>query len=105
MRFQVPLNKMDWRETPLYPGDFIYIYAGSGGTFEHMLVVNRVDADGRAYAVTNHKTSDGYIIEEVLLYNPTNPDEGIFQAWTARHNSKNGSTGFMGFEVWRLRKH
>jgi hypothetical protein len=105
IRFRIPLNKMDWRETPLYPGDFIYIYAGSGGTFEHMLVVNRVDADGRAYAVTNHKTSDGYIISEVLLYNPTNPDEGMFPVWTARRNAENGSTGFAGFELWRLRKH
>ena len=104
IRFQIPLNKMDWRESPLYPGDFIYIYAGSGGNFEHMLVVNRVDADGRAYAVTNHKTSDGFIISEVLLYNPTDPDVGMFSVWTARPNAENGSTGFAGFELWRLRE-
>jgi hypothetical protein len=103
IRFRVPLNKMDWREFPLYPGDFIYFYAGSGGNFEHMLVVNRVDVDGRAYAVTNHKTSDGFIISEVLLYNPTNPDVGMFPVWTARPNAENGSTGFGGFELWRLR--
>jgi len=101
--FQVKLNKVDWSETPLYPGDFIYIYAGTGGNFEHMLVVNRVDAEGRAYAVTNHKTPNGFIISEVLLYHPGNPDVGIFQVWTARPNAELGSTGFAGFEVWRIR--
>jgi hypothetical protein len=103
IRFRIPLNKMDWRENPLYPGDFIYIYAGSGGTFEHMLVVNRVDEDGRVYAVTNYQTPNGFIISEVLLYNPIDPDVGMFSAWTARRNAKNGSTGFAGFELWRLR--
>jgi hypothetical protein len=103
VRFQVPLNNVDWHENPLYPGDFIYIYAGWGGTFEHMLVVNRVDSDGRAYAVTNHETPDGYIISEVLLYDPDDPSVGIFPAWTARPNAESGSTGFAGYELWRLR--
>ena len=101
LRFQIPLNKMDWHESPLYPGDFIYIYAGSGGNFEHMLMVNRVDSDGRAYAVTNHKTPSGFIISEVLLYDPDNPDVGMFPVWTARPNAENGSTGFAGFELWQ----
>jgi len=104
VRFQVPLNEMDWRETPLYPGDFIYIYAGPGGNFEHMLVVNRVDADGRAYAVNNYNTPNGYIISETLLYDPANPDAGMFPTWTSRPNAKIGSTGFSGFELWRLRE-
>jgi hypothetical protein len=104
IRFKVPLNKMDWRKTPLYPGDFIYIYAGPGGNFEHMLVVNRVDADRRAYAVTNYKTENGFIISEVLLYDPSDSYVGIFSVWTARLNEKNGSTGFAGFELWRLRE-
>ena len=103
-RFQVPLNKMDWSKTPLYPGDFIYIYAGPGGNFEHMLVVNRVDADGRAYAVTNYRTDNGFFISEVLLYDPSEPHEGMFSVWTARPYAKNGSTGFAGFELWRLRE-
>lgn len=101
--YKVKLNKVDWNETPLYPGDFLYIYAGTGGNFEHMLVVNRVDSDGRAYAVTNHKTPKGFIISEVLLYNPSNPNVGMFPVWTARPNAETGSTGFAGFEVWRLR--
>lgn len=102
-RYKVKLNKVDWNETPLYPGDFVYIYAGTGGTFEHMLVVNRVDSDGRAYAVTNHKTLHGFIISEVLLYDPDDPNMGMFSVWTARPNAKMGSTGFDGYELWRLR--
>jgi hypothetical protein len=102
-RYKVKLNKVDWNETPLYPGDFIYIYAGTGGNFEHMLVVNRVDSNGRAYAVTNHKTPDGFIISEVLLYDPSSPDTGLFPVWAARPNAESGSTGFAGFEIWRSR--
>lgn len=102
-RYKVKLNKVDWNQTPLYPGDFVYIYAGTGGNFEHMLVVNRVDSDGRAYAVTNHKTDNGFIISEVLLYNPANPNAGMFPIWTMRPNAETGSTGFAGYEIWRLR--
>jgi len=102
-RYKIKLNKVDWNEIPLQPGDFIYIYAGTGGNFEHMLVVNRVDADGRAYAVTNHKTDNGFIISEVLLYNPSDPYVGMFPVWTFRPNAESGSTGFAGFELWRMR--
>jgi hypothetical protein len=102
-RYKVKLNKVDWNETPLYPGDFVYIYAGTGGTFEHMLVVNRVDSDGRAYAITNHKTLNGFIISEVLLYDPDDSSLGMVPVWTARPNAEMGSTGFDGYELWRLR--
>jgi hypothetical protein len=102
-RYKVKLNKVDWHKNPLYPGDFVYIYAGTGGTFEHMLVVNRVDADGRAYAITNHLTSNGFIISEVLLYDPDDPNVGMFPVWTARPNAEMGSTGFDGYELRRLR--
>jgi hypothetical protein len=102
-RYKVKLNKVDWNKTPLYPSDFVYIYAGTGGTFEHMLVVNRVDSDGRAYAITNHKTPDGFIISEVLLYDPDDSSLGMFSVWTARPNAETGSTGFDGYELWRLR--
>jgi hypothetical protein len=103
IHYKVKLNKVDWDETPLQPGDFVYIYAGTGGNFEHMLVVNRVDANGRAYAVTNHKTENGFIISEVLLYNPSNSYVGMFPVWTARPNAETGSTGFAGFEIWRMK--
>jgi len=100
----VKLDEIDWNDFPLYPGDFLYIYAGSGGNFEHMLVVSRVDSQGRAYAVTNHNTENGFIISEVLLYHPDKSDVGMFPVWTARPNAELGSTGFGGFELWRMRK-
>jgi len=103
-RIHVKLDEFDWAENPLYPGDFVYIYAGSGGNFEHMLVVNRVDSHGRAYAVTNHNTEDGFIITEVLLYDLARSDLGMFSTWAVWPNAELGSTGFGGFEVWRLRE-
>jgi hypothetical protein len=103
VRFKNPLNKFDWETYPLQPGDFLYIDRGTGGNFDHMLVVNRVDSQGRAYAVTNFGTEAGYIIDEVMLYDPFDPDVGIFHTWTEKQFAKLGSTGFGGFEVWRLR--
>ncbi len=101
-RFTAPLNEMDWNAFPLKPGDFIYLYAGLGGNFEHMLTVNRVDETGRAYSVTNHATPEGFVIDEVMLYDPAQPGIGKFYDWTARRYSDFGSTGFGGFELWRL---
>ena len=103
-RFSTPLQQMDWESFPLKAGDFLYLYAGPGGTFEHMLVVNRVDDEGRAYSVTNHATPDGFVIDEVLLYDPTHPGNGKFYEWTDRRNNKLGTTGLGGFELWRLSK-
>jgi hypothetical protein len=101
-RYKVKINQFDWKANPLLPGDFIYIYSGSEGNFEHMLVVNRVDSQGRAYSVTNYNTEQGFVIDEVMLYDPSDPAPGIFAQWTARPRAKLGSTGFAGFEVWRL---
>ena len=101
---EVPLNQMDWHATPLHPADFLYLYAGKGGSFEHMLVVTRVDAVGRAFAVTNHKTAQGFVVDEVLLYDPADPQVGIFAKWTSSPMDEFGSTGFGGFELWRLRQ-
>ena len=103
LRTSVPLNKFDWNAFPLQPGDFLYIYAGPGGNFEHMLVVNRVDGKQRAYAVTNYATPDGFVITEVLLYDSNDKNLGIFHTWTKQNNAMLGSTVFGGFEVWRLR--
>ncbi len=101
-RYKVKLNQVDWSAQPLMPGDFLYIYAGEQGNFEHMLVVTRVDAAGRAYSVTNYNTEQGFIINEVLLYDPSDPTAGIFVQWTKRKDQLLGSTGFAGFEVWRF---
>lgn len=99
-----PLNKIDWTEFPLMPGDFLYLFSGSRGNFEHMLVVTRVDENGRAYTVTNYKTEEGFVITEALLYDPNDPGEGLFYEWTAREKALLGSTGFEGFQLWRLRE-
>ncbi len=101
-RYKVRIDQFDWNTNPLMPGDFVYIYSGTGGNFEHMLVVNRVDAQGRAYSVTNYNTEQGFIISEVLLYDPADPNAGIYSTWTEKQFAKLGSTGFAGFEVWRL---
>jgi hypothetical protein len=100
-RHKIRLDQFDWKNYPLQPGDFLYIYRGPGGNFDHMLVVNRVDNLGRAYAVTNYGTPEGFIINEVMLYDPSNPAAGIFQTWTEHENAMLGSTGFDGFELWR----
>ncbi len=102
-RFKTPLNKFDWSTFYLQPGDFLYIYHGTGGNFDHMLVVNRVDVHLRAYAVTNFNTVNGFIMDEVMLYDPANPNAGIFHTWTETPFAILGATGFGGFEVWRRR--
>lgn len=103
IRFRTSLNKFDWQSFPLVPGDFLYIYSGTGGNFDHMLVVSRIDNSLRTYAVTNINTSDGFIIVEVMLYDPNDPTKGIFHSWTETQYAILGSTGFGGFEVWRLK--
>jgi hypothetical protein len=103
-RYKIRLNKVDWAVQPLLPGDFVYIYMGTEGNFEHMLVVNRVDTLGRAYSVTNYNTDQGFVINEVVLYDPNDPSAGIFAQWTKREKQLLGSTGFAGYEVWRLKE-
>jgi hypothetical protein len=92
----------DFTAFPLKAGDFLYLYAGDPGSFEHMLTVSRVDEAGRAYAVTNFDTPEGYVIEEVKLYDPEQPGIGKFYDWTNRKNSRYGLTGFGGFNLWRF---
>jgi len=98
-----PLNKVDWTAAPLQPGDFLFIWHGSWGNFDHMLVVNRVDGQGRAYAVTNFGTTEGYVIRETMLYDPQDAKAGIFHIWTRERDAILGSTGFGGYEIWRVR--
>lgn len=105
LRSKISLDRFDWVSFPLRAGDFLYLYSGSRGNFEHMLAVTRVDALGRAYTVTNHNTEElGFIITEELLYDPNNPGEGLFYQWTAREKAPLGATGFEGFQLWRLRE-
>ena len=105
LRSKIALDRFDWVSFPLRAGDFLYLYSGSRGNFEHMLAVTRVDDLGRAYTVTNHKTEElGFIITEELLYDPENPGVGLFYQWTAREKASLGATGFEGFQLWRLRE-
>jgi hypothetical protein len=103
-RYKVRIDQFDWNADPLMPGDFVYIYSGTGGNFEHMLVVNRVDNQGRAYSVTNYDTEQGFVIDEALLYDPADSNAGLFSRWTEKQFQKLGSTGYAGFEVWRLKE-
>ena len=102
--FDQPINSFDFKKFPLETGDFLYLYAGANG-FEHMLTVTRVDADGRAYSVTNYVTDQVYFphfaIQEVMLYDPAQPGVGKFYEWTDKKNYALGLTGLGGFEVWR----
>ncbi len=95
------IAKFDFKAYPLKVGDFLYLYAGPAGSFEHMLVVARLDELGRPYSVTNFQTEKGYKIDEVLLYDPDAPDRGQFGVWTDRRNYKLGLTGYGGFDVIR----
>jgi len=101
-QFSDALNRFDFKSFPLQPGDFLYLYAGNTLSYEHMLVVTRVDEAGRAYSVTNIKTNSGFNVQEVMLYNPNQPGAGQFYQWTDPRNIKVGLTGTGGFDVWRM---
>jgi hypothetical protein len=103
-RYKVRIDQFDWNTNPLASGDFVYIYSGTGGNFEHMLVVTRVDSKGRAYSVTNYDTEQGFVIDEALLYDLADSSAGLFSRWTEKQFQKLGSTGYAGFEVWRLKE-
>lgn len=98
---ELPINEVDFNTAPLYPGDFLYLFAGESGSFEHVIVVSRVDDTGRAYAVTNLNTPEGVIITEVMLYDPTRAGVGQFYKWTDRENRMIGRTGYGGYWLWR----
>ena len=104
--FDTPLAEFDFSAWPLQPADFLYTYAKDTG-FEHMFVVTEVDAEGRAYTVTNQYQSWGnpiwgsMLILRYLLYNPHSPGDGIiYNEWS---NSRLGQTGHNGFDVLRKR--
>jgi hypothetical protein len=100
----IPINQFSFEGFPLEPGDFVYLFAGMTGTFEHVIVVTRVDGNGRTFSVTNVNTEQGFIIQQVLLYDPNQPGEGMFYQWTDPDNIDLGLTGSGGFILWRRRK-
>lgn len=101
-RSEVSIRDFDFAEFPLYTGDFLYLYAGPKGTFEHILTVSRVDDLGRAYAITAETKNGNYLISELMLYDPANPGVGYFYDITNPDYSLTlGTTGFGGFQLWR----
>jgi hypothetical protein len=101
-QFSQCLCDFDFRAFPLRVGDLLYIRAGLYGSFDHVLVVTRVDAARRAYSTTNFNTPNGFVIQETMLYDPSYPGVGKLYDWTNRANYKLGLTGFGGFDLWRL---
>ncbi|OGN77110.1 MAG: hypothetical protein A2X27_02255 [Chloroflexi bacterium GWD2_49_16] len=97
-----PIDQIDYSQFPLKAGDLVYIYSGIQGDYSHVLVVTRIDSDGRAYTVTNNYTEAGFVVLEYLLYDPTVPGNGIFYTWPDPANRDLGLTGFGGMDIWRL---
>ena len=95
-----PIDQIDYSQYPLKAGDLVYIYSGFQGDYSHVLVVTRVDANGRAYSVTNNYTEAGFVVLEYLLYDPANPGIGIFYDWPNPANRGLGLTGFGGMDIW-----
>lgn len=101
-QFKTGTHQFDFNEFPLLPGDFLYLYAGINGTFEHIITVSRVDETGRAYTVSNLATENGFVIRELMLYDPDNPGVGQFYDWmNCDLNGWLGMTGDGGFDLWR----
>jgi hypothetical protein len=98
--FAQRVGTFDFKQFPLYPGDFLYLFGSPNGAFDHIMVVTRVDEEGRAYSVTNIRIGewpDGFgefVIKEVMLYDPNNPGIGQF----ADYNKLNW-TGFGWFVI------
>ena len=100
-RFTQSIERFDFSEWPLHPGDFVYTYSGHGA-FSHMFVVTEVDSDGRSYTVTNQEQPNGeYWIERVLLYDPLDPDAGVLRSTCENCGSWRRRTGLGGFDVLR----
>ncbi|MFZ6027986.1 MAG: hypothetical protein ACOYYS_09735 [Chloroflexota bacterium] len=101
--FDTQWDEVDYNAFPLLPGDFLYLYAGRSGTFDHMIVVTRVDEAGRAYTVSNINSKVGFVIRPMMLYDPTQPGVGQIYDWdNFAVSRKYGMTGSGGFELLRL---
>jgi hypothetical protein len=103
-RTSTPIDQFDFVESPLEPGDFLYLFGGLGGTFDHVITVTNVDEEGRAFSVTNVNSDEGFVIKEILLYDPNQPGVGMFYEWADPANIHLGLTGLGGFRLWRARE-
>jgi hypothetical protein len=90
----------DFGAKPLAPGDWMFLFTAGNG-FDHMLTVTKVDENGAAYTVTNIDRGDGFIISEELLYDPTQPGDGLFFELTDNARKNLGKTGTQGFLLVR----
>lgn len=81
----------------LEAGDWLYLF---GGSFDHMLVIDRVDA-GKVYSINNNQVGEkGFIIDEFLMYNPKD-QSGLFKDWLSSERRDLGTTGEGGFVLVR----
>jgi hypothetical protein len=103
LKYDMPINKIDFSDNPLKEGDWVYLISGAIGSFSHMLTVTRVDTQGRAYSVSsNQKDERGFVIEEDMLYDPTEAGVGMFYDWTNMiKRGMYGTTGLGGMLVIR----
>jgi hypothetical protein len=92
-----PIHQFDFSTFPLQAGDLLYLAAGDSGTFDQFLVVTRLDAEGRAFTITNRNTPQGYVVDEMAVTD-------LFAIWTDHQNGELGLTGFGGFWLWRQRQ-
>ena len=100
-RFTQSIERFDFGEWPLHPGDFVYTYSGNGA-YSHMFVVTEVDGDERSYTVTNQEQPNGdFWIERVLLYDPLDPEAGVLRSTCENCGSWRRRTGLGGFDVLR----
>ena len=99
-QYDTPINQFDFAAWPLLPADIVYTYQWVSG-YEHLFVVTEVDAEGRAYTVTNYPLPTGsFMVQRVLLYDPHDPTVGALKLdWVQR--GKGGRTGMAGFDVLR----
>ncbi len=90
----------DFKSNPLQPGDWMYLYTYIHG-YDHMLVVTRVDERGNPYTVTNVDWGEGFVIQEMKLYDVDNPEEGLFYELTKIERRRIGMMGTAGFLLVR----
>ncbi len=108
-KIEESIGKYDFVKNPLQVGDWLYLYVLKGVSnyrgFDHMLVVTRVDENGAAYSVTNINHGEGFVIQEEMLYDPTQPGVGLFYDLTNDTLRKElGMTGNGGFMLVRLKE-
>ena len=103
LKYDLPINKIDFSADPLKAGDWVYLYSGPKWGFSHILTVTRVDKQGRAYSVSNNQKDErGFVIEEDMLYDPTEAGVGMFYDWTNPiKRGMYGTTGLGGMLVIR----